>query len=65
MIDSMDSNPSAQLAPSDRQDSSYLTQETRWMLLNMPLVVLDQASTGNWTGWLRSRRAIQSDTCEG
>ena len=62
LIDAMTANPSPQLAPSDRQDSGYLAAETRWMLFNMPQVVLEQARNGGWTGWLRSRHDQVLDT---
>ncbi len=55
LIDAMNTNPSAQLAPSDRQDSAYFAQQTRWMLFNMPQLVLQQVLAGGWTGWLRAR----------
>jgi hypothetical protein len=55
LIDSIHGQPPADLAPSDRQDTSYLADETRWTMFNMPLVVLAQARQGNWTGWLRAR----------
>jgi len=61
LVDSIGAPP-AQLAGSDRQDTTYLTQETRWQLLNMPLVPLAQARDGNWTGWLRARHDQVLDT---
>jgi len=62
LIDSISGQPPAELAGSDRQDSAYLTQETRWELLNMPLVALAQAKDGGWTGWLRNRHDQVLDT---
>jgi uncharacterized protein YecT (DUF1311 family) len=37
------------------RDMGQLRAETQWMLLNMPLVVSQQAGTGGWTPWLRHR----------
>jgi len=62
LLDSIAGQAPAQLAGSDRQDSAYLTQETRWELLNMPLVALAQAKDGAWTGWLRNRHDQVLDT---
>lgn len=55
LIDSMQGSPPDALAGSDRQDTAYLSTDTRWTMLNMPQVTLAQAQAGNWTGWLRSR----------
>jgi uncharacterized protein len=55
LIDSIQGVPPDALAPSDRQDTSYLATDTRWTMLNMPLVTLAQLRGGNWTGWLRYR----------
>ena len=55
LLDAMQGVPAAALADSDRQDSSYLAAQTRWTMLNLPLVTLAQAQSGNWTGWLRYR----------
>ena len=62
LVDSLAATPPAQLADSDRQDTAYLKQETRWILLNMPRVALAQAKDGNWTGWLRARHDQVLDT---
>jgi uncharacterized protein YecT (DUF1311 family) len=53
----------AQIAASDQpklgvatlRDMGQLRAETQWMLLNMPLVVSQQARSGGWTPWLRHR----------
>jgi uncharacterized protein YecT (DUF1311 family) len=37
------------------RDQSQLRAETNFLLLNMPLVVTDQARAGGWTPWLRRR----------
>ncbi len=37
------------------RDMGQLRAETQWMLLNMPLVVSEQARNGGWTPWLRHR----------
>ena len=55
LIDSIQGAAPDALAASDRQDTAYLSTETRWTMLYMPLVTLAQDKTGNWTGWLRSR----------
>jgi len=55
LLDAIHGQPSADLAPSDREDLSYLSGATRWMLFYMPLVIIAEAKDGNWTGWLRSR----------
>jgi uncharacterized protein len=55
LIDSIQGVPPDALAPSDRQDTSYLSTDTRWTMLNMPLVTLAQLKGENWTGWMRYR----------
>jgi uncharacterized protein len=62
LIDQIQGAPSGDLAPSDRQDTSYLSADTRWTMLNMPLVTLAQARAGSWTGWLRNRHDQVLDT---
>jgi uncharacterized protein len=37
------------------RDQGQLRAEAEWMLLNMPLVVSQQARDGGWTPWLRHR----------
>jgi uncharacterized protein YecT (DUF1311 family) len=37
------------------RDQGQLRAEADWMLLNMPLVVSEQARSGGWTPWLRHR----------
>jgi len=37
------------------RDQGQLRAETNWLVLNMPLVVTQQARTGGWTNWLRIR----------
>ena len=37
------------------RDQAQLRARTEWMLLNMPLVVSQQARSGGWTPWLRTR----------
>jgi hypothetical protein len=37
------------------RDQGQLRAETNWLVLNMPLVVTQQARTGGWTNWLRLR----------
>jgi uncharacterized protein len=37
------------------RDQGQLRAEADWMLLNMPLVVSQQARSGGWTPWLRHR----------
>jgi uncharacterized protein len=37
------------------RDQGQLRTETDWMLLNMPLVISQQARDGGWTPWLRHR----------
>jgi hypothetical protein len=37
------------------RDQGQLRAETEWMLLNMPLVISQQAQDGGWTPWLRHR----------
>lgn len=60
-LDILRSQAPVNLAPSDRQDSSYFSDETRWILFNMPLVVLSEAKQGGWTGWLRYRHDLVLD----
>jgi uncharacterized protein YecT (DUF1311 family) len=62
LLDSIAGQPPAQLAGSDRQDTVYLNQQTRWEVLNMPLVALAQVKDGAWTGWLRNRHDQVLDT---
>ncbi len=37
------------------RDQAQLRARTEWMLLNMPLVLSQQARAGGWTPWLRTR----------
>ena len=55
LIDALHGEAPADLPASDRQDTSYLSDETRWMLFNMPQIVLAEVRRENWTGWLRYR----------
>ncbi len=43
------------LGVSTLRDMGQLRAETQWMLLNMPLVISQQARRGGWTPWLRHR----------
>jgi uncharacterized protein YecT (DUF1311 family) len=62
LIDSIQGTPPDALAPSDRQDSYYFLDDTRWTMFNMPLLTLAQAKAGNWAGWLRRRHDQVLDT---
>jgi uncharacterized protein YecT (DUF1311 family) len=37
------------------RDQGQLRARTEWMLLNMPLIMSQQARAGDWTPWLRTR----------
>jgi uncharacterized protein YecT (DUF1311 family) len=45
----------ASLGVATLRDQSQLRARTEWMLLNMPLLVSQQARAGGWTPWLRTR----------
>jgi uncharacterized protein len=55
LIAQIEGPPPDALAPSDRQDISYFQGDLNWTMLNMPLLIVAQAQTANWTGWLRYR----------
>jgi uncharacterized protein len=55
LIDSIQGTPPQNLAQSDLQEIVYFNAATRWMLFNMPLVVVAQNRAANATGFLRHR----------